>query len=251
MKLALIQLDSAWEMKKINLERAAFFAGKSALENCDVVVFPELFTTGFSMNIPVIAEEGFGETASYLSALARQNSINLIAGFAMKAPGEGRARNMAVIYDRKGRPTATYTKMHSFPLVQENEFFIEGTGAAVFDIDTMPSSVFICYDLRFPELFRDVAGRVQAMFVIANWPSERKEHWEILLKARAIENQCFVIGVNRTGIDGNGIAYSGASRIFDPLGNVICAADDTEEFVTAEFNPAETDLTRSAFPFLP
>jgi predicted amidohydrolase len=250
MKAALIQLDSVWESKRANLERAAFFTGKAAQEKCDVIVFPELFSTGFSMNIPVIAEDGYGDTASNLSSIARDNAINLIAGFAMKAPGDERARNMAVVYDRKGRPDATYTKMHSFPLSQEAERFIEGTESVVFDIDAMPSSVFICYDLRFPELFRDVAGRVQAIFVIANWPSERREHWETLLKARAIENQCFMIGVNRTGIDGNGIRYHGASGIFGPLGNVVCSGDDTEEFITCEFDPGETDRVRSAFPFL-
>jgi predicted amidohydrolase len=250
MKAALIQFDSIWESKKANLEKAASLIEKASLENCDVIVFPELFTTGFSMNIPVIAEDGYGETASYLSALARRNSINLIAGFAMKAPGDERARNMAVVYDRKGRPDATYTKMHSFPLSEEGARFIEGARTVVFKIDAMPCSVFICYDLRFPELFRDVAMRIQTMFVIANWPSERKEHWEILLKARAIENQCFVIGVNRTGIDGNGILYPGASGIFGPLGNVICSGDSREEFITGEFDPGETDRIRSAFPFL-
>ncbi len=250
MKTALIQLNSVWESKKANLERAAFFTGKAAQEKCDVIIFPELFSTGFSMNIPVIAEDGYGETASYLSSIARENAINLIAGFAMKTPGEERARNMAVVYDRKGRPDATYTKTHSFPLSQEVERFIEGTERVVFNIDAMPSSVFICYDLRFPELFRDVAGRVKAIFVIANWPSKRKDHWETLLKARAIENQCFVIGVNRTGVDGNGIVYPGASRIFGPFGNTVCSGDDTEEFITCEFDPVETDRVRSAFPFL-
>jgi len=250
MKAALVQLDSVWESKRANLERAAFFAGKAAQEKCDVVVLPELFSTGFSMNIPVIAEDGYGETASYLSSIARDNCINLIAGFAIKAPGDERARNMGVVYDRKGRPDATYTKRHSFPLSREAEQFIEGTESVVFHIDEMPSSLFICYDLRFPEDFRDVAGRVQAIFVIANWPSERKEHWETLLKARAIENQCFVIGVNRTGLDGNGIRYPGASGVFGPLGNVVCSGNDTEEFITCEFDPGETDRVRSALPFL-
>ena len=250
MKTALIQFDSVWESKRANLERAASFTGKAAQEKCDLVVFPELFSTGFSMNIPVIAEDGYGNTALYLSSIARDHSINLIAGFAMKAPGDERARNMAIVYDRKGRPDATYTKMHSFPLSLEVERFIEGTESVVFDIDAMPSSVFICHDLRFPELFRNVAGRVQAIFVIANWPSERKEHWETLLKARAIENQCFVIGVNRTGLDGNGIRYPGASGIFGPLGNIVCSGDATEEFITCEFDPGETDRVRSAFPFL-
>ncbi|MBF0559527.1 MAG: carbon-nitrogen family hydrolase [Nitrospirae bacterium] len=250
MKVALIQLDSVWESKKENFEKAAVYTEKAAAEKCDVIVFPELFATGFSMNIQVVAENGYGETASFLSALARRNSINLIAGLAMKPPGDGRVRNMAVVFDRKGRPDATYTKMHSFPLSEETEKFVEGPGTVVFNIDAMPSSVFICYDLRFPELFRDVAPRVQAIFVIANWPSERKEQWETLLRARAIENQCFVIGVNRTGIDGNGIGYPGSSGIFGPAGNIICTGNATEEFISGKFDPYETDRLRDAFPFL-
>lgn len=250
MKVALIQFDAVWEAKKTNLERAASFVERAADENCDVAVFPEMFATGFSMNIPVIADEGYGETLSALSSAAGKNGVNLIAGFAMKAPAEDLARNMAVIYDRKGRPDATYTKIHSFPLSEESRHFIEGGETVIFDIDAMPSTVFICYDLRFPELFREVAARVQAVFVIANWPAERKEHWETLLKARAIENQCFVIGVNRTGVDGNGISYPGASLVIDPAGNVICSGGDTEEFITCEFDPSETDRVRTAFPFL-
>ena len=93
--------------------------------------------------------------------------------------------------------------------------------------------MFICYDLRFPEVFRRVAKDVQAIFIIANWPSERKEHWRTLLKARAIENQCFVIGVNRTGKDGNGISYPGSSAIFGPLGNEMCCGSDNIECIPA------------------
>ncbi len=114
----------------------------------------------------------------------------------------------------------------------------------------MLSSIFICYDLRFPEVFRNVAKEVHAIFVIANWPAIRKEHWETLLKARAIENQCFVIGVNRTGKDGNGIYYSGASHIFDPSGNDICSDSESDEFLIGKFNPEEVIKIRSKFPFL-
>jgi len=250
MKAALIQFNNVWESKRVNLDRAALLVERAAIEKCDVVVFPELFATGFSMNIPVVADEGYGETLSSLSSIAKKHAVNVIAGFAMKAPAENLARNMAVVFDRKGRPDATYTKMHSFPLSEEGQHFMEGAETVVFDIDAMSSTVFICYDLRFPELFREVAARVKAMFVIANWPSERKEHWEILLKARAIENQCFVIGVNRIGRDGNGILYPGASRIIDPNGNVICSGSDMEEFITGEFDPSEADRVRAALPFL-
>ena len=250
MKIALIQLDTVWESKETNFERAEAFVQRAAGEKCDVIVFPELFSTGFSMNIASVAEEGYGKTAMTLSQMARKYGIHLLAGLAMKAPGDGKARNMAVVYNRKGLPNATYTKIYPFSYAGEQDYYEAGTRTVVFELDGMPSSVFICYDLRFPEAFRNVAREVQAIFVIANWASARKAHWELLLQARAIENQCFVIGVNRTGADGNGIEYPGASRIFGPSGNLVCAGNETDEYVTGEFDPGEVKEVRARFPFL-
>jgi len=250
MKIALIQLNIAWESRKINYEKAESFTKKAAGQNCDIIVFPEMFNTGFSMNLSIIADEGIGETTSVLSELSKKYNINLIAGFPIKAPVEEKGRNMAVIYDRKGMLIATYTKMHLFSPAGEDKYYIAGNYTVVFSIDGMPASIFICCDLRFPEIFRSVAEDVQAIFVIANWPAERKGHWETLLKARAIENQCFIIGVNRIGIDGNGINYPGASHIIDPSGNDICSGSEIDEFLVCEFNPSEVGNIRSKFPFL-
>ncbi|MBZ0157037.1 MAG: carbon-nitrogen family hydrolase [Alphaproteobacteria bacterium] len=250
MKIALIQMNSVWEDKRENLEKAAHFTRKASEEGCDLIVFPEMFSTGFSMNLPVVAEEGYGETPSFLSRIAKAYSINLIAGFAMVAPGDTLARNMAVVFTRQGQPTATYTKLHPFCLAGEDRHFIPGEAPSVFDIEGMPSSVFICYDLRFPEIFRMVAKEVHALFVIANWPDSRRDHWETLLKARAIENQCFVIGVNRTGTDGNRLRYPGASAIFGPAGNLILSGNETEEFLAGEIDPSDVTALRTAYPFL-
>lgn len=250
MKIALVQLNIVWESKKANIEKAEYFIKQAVLDKCDLVVFPEMFSTGFSMNISIVAEEGYGETASALSGLAKQYGINLIAGFAIKAPVEEKARNMAFAYDRKGMLIATYTKMHPFSFADEDKYYVGGSGTVTFEIEGMSSSIFICYDLRFPEVFRSVAREVQAMFVIANWPTARKEHWETLLKARAIENQCFVIGVNRTGTGGNGINYPGASHIFSPSGDSICNGNEIDEYMTCLINPDEVLEIRSKFPFL-
>lgn len=250
MKIALIQLDIAWESKKANLEKAEAFAQRASLEKCDAIVFPEMFNTGFSMNVSVIAEDGYGETAMALAGIAKRYNINLIAGFPIKTPKEEKGRNMAFVYDRKGTLTATFTKMHPFSFAEEDKYYVPGENTVTFDIDGMSSSIFICYDLRFPEVFRRVSKDVQTIFVLANWPTARKEHWETLLRARAIENQCYIIGVNRTGTGGNGIQYPGASHIFDPSGNDICAGDETEEFLTCEFNPDDVIAIRSKFPFL-
>jgi omega-amidase len=249
-KVALIQLDIAWEDRKRNYEKAEFFAKRAADEKYDIIVFPEMFNTGFSMNLTAVADEGIGETTSVLSGIAKKNKINLIAGFPIKSPAEEKGRNLAVVYDRAGMLVATYTKMHPFCLSGEDRYYVSGEHVTTFVIDGVPASVFICYDLRFPEVFRKIAKQVKVIFVIANWPASRIIHWETLLKARAIENQCFMIGVNRTGTDENGITYSGASLVCGPQGHLICKGNDSDEYVVCEFDAAEVDKVRTECPFL-
>lgn len=250
MKIALVQINPEWESKYANFEKARAFTKTASEMKCDVIVFPEMFSTGFSMNVAAIAEDGLAETASFLSGIAKEYSINLIAGFPIKTPMEEKGRNMAFVYDRKGKLNATYTKMHPFSFADEDKHYIAGEHVSVFDLDGIPVSVFICYDLRFPEVFRKVAKDVHAIFVLANWPSSRRDQWETLLKARAIENQCFVLGVNRTGTDGNGIIYAGASQVFGPSGVNICSGGEAEELTVCYFDPEEVNKTRSEFPFL-
>lgn len=250
MKIALAQLDIEWESKAANLRKAESFIRKASQKSCDIVVFPEMFSTGFSMNIPSVAEDAGGEAALALSSMAKEYSLNIIAGISFKELTEKKARNSAIICDRQGRLIARFTKLHPFSYVKEDEYYLPGSNVVTFRIEGIQASVFICYDLRFPEVFRMVAKEVQVVFVIANWPTARKNHWETLLKARAIENQCFVIGVNRTGEDGNGLRYAGASHIFDPTGNSICSGGEKEELLIGEIDPDEVVKVRSEFPFL-
>jgi len=250
MKIALIQMDIAWESKKANYARAETFFKKAARESCDIIVFPEMFNTGFSMNISAVTEDEGGETSQVLSELAKKYGLNVIAGFAARKPGRKKLRNLAVAFDKKGSVIASYAKMHPFSLAKEDKYFSSGNTRVIFHIEEMTASVCIYYDLRFPEIFRDIAKSVQAIFVLANWPGSRKDHWETLLKARAIENQCFVIGVNRTGKDGNGIRYAGASHVYSPLGKDICAGGPGEQFIACEIDPETVTKVRSRFPFL-
>jgi predicted amidohydrolase len=249
MKVALIQLDIAWENKQANFEKTEGIIKEAARRGCDVAVLPEMFSTGFSMNVKGIAEDEDGPTSSFLSGVAKKYSINVIGGFTAQGKGP-MGKNVAHAYGRDGGLLASYSKMHPFCLAGEHEHYEAGGGPVVFSLDGMPSSVFICYDLRFPEAMRAVAREVNAVFVIANWPSERVEHWRTLLKARAIENQFFVVGLNRTGTDANGIGYPGASGVFSPDGQEICAGADTEKLVVCEFDPREAERLRSDFPFL-
>jgi predicted amidohydrolase len=250
MKIALIQLNITAEAKQTNYERAESFIKKAAQEACDVAVLPELFSTGFPKNIVAIADEEEGETASVLSKLAKGYNMNLIAGFTEKAIGSEKAKNVAAVYNREGGLIAKYTKIHPFSFTKEDRYFTSGDRLVTFEVEGIPSGIFICYDLRFPEIFRSIAKDVHLIFIIANWPTARKEHWETLLKARAIENQCFVIGVNRTGTDHQGLHFPGASHIFDPFGEDICIGDETAELVMAKIDVAQVIKVRSDFPFL-
>lgn len=249
MKVALVQMDIAWEDREKNLVRAADFIRAAGEQGCDVAVLPEMFSTGFSMNLGKTVEDTKGPTASFLSDSAMRHSIYVIGGFAAKGTG-AKGRNIALACGRDGAVLAAYAKMHPFCLAGEHEHFEAGSAQAVFELDGVPSSVFICYDLRFPESMRPVARKVLAVFVIANWPSERIGHWDALLKARAIENQCFAVGVNRTGRDANGLVYPGGSVIFGPQGEQVCKAGELEELTICAIDPSRAEIVREKFPFL-
>jgi predicted amidohydrolase len=248
MKIALIQLDIRWEDKKTNCLNAERLLGNAAELGSDIAVLPEMFNTGFSMEVASIAEDEDGETARFLSGTARKYGINLVAGFPARSSVGEKGRNVAHAYDREGVLLATYTKIHPFSFSGEDRFYEAGRDTVTFNLDGMACSVFICYDLRFPEVFRNVSA--EAVFVIANWPSERIEHWNTLLKARAIENQCFVIGVNRTGKGGNGLYYPGSSRVFGPTGLEVCSGGETDELLVCEIDPGKVGRVRAEFPFL-
>jgi predicted amidohydrolase len=250
MKIALLQLDIIWEAKDINIEKAELYIKKASDNCCDVAVLPEMFNTGFSMNISKIAEDEEGTTHKRLSELAKKYHINIIAGYSIKKEHEDKGRNIAAFYNRKGIKIAEYSKIHPFSYADEDKKYNSGKNPILFEIEGIPASVFICYDLRFPEIFRTVSDKVYLIFVIANWPASRIQHWDILLKARAIENQCFIIGVNRIGFDGNRIYYNGHSQIISPWGDAIVMADETAEYIDSEIDIDLVKEIREKYPFL-
>lgn len=250
MKIALLQMDVKWESPADNLSRAGRIIAEARAAEADLVVLPEMSTTGFTMDLKAVGREENARAHPALSAMASEHGINIVAGYADIGPGEVRGRNLAAAYDRRGQQVALYTKVHPFQLLEEGKHYIAGDGPVVFPLDGVPTSVFICYDLRFPELMRKVARDAHLMLFLANWPSSRAAHWEALLKARAIENQCFVAGVNRVGTDGNGISYSGGSLAYGPMGVLIARGGDREEIVLCEIDPADVRRVRAEFPFL-
>ncbi len=248
MKIASIQLDIVWEDKRQNFEQASVFVKRAKKDECDLVVFPEMFTSGFSMNLEVVAEPTNTETTQFLCQLAKQYQINLIAGFVEK--NDDRIENIALFVHRDGQVKARYIKNYPFSHAGEDKYYSSGDQQVVFDLEDSRASMFICYDLRFPELFRIVAKQVEIIFVIANWPVTRQEHWEVLLKARAIENQCFVVGVNRIGRDGNDLEYGGGSHVFDPSGKDLSRGDEDQEYIVTQIDVSQVGRLRRDLPFL-
>jgi predicted amidohydrolase len=248
MKIALMQMNIIWEDKRINLKKAEELLQKASGEGCDLAVFPEMFATGFSMNHSEIAESLDGPVLKKLKTLAIEMNISIMAGVAVAL--DKRYENCAFVISRKGEITSRYTKNYLFSYSDEDQNYESGTDQVIFKIDGVPSTVFICYDLRFPELFRTVAKSVSFIFVIANWPESRIDQWDALIKARAIENQCFVIAVNRTGKDGCGLEYNGHSMAIDPMGEKIEPLVKRDEWVVVEIDEKETDFVRERFPFL-
>ena len=240
MKIGMIQLNSVWHDKEANYKHAENLINKAASESCEIVILPEMFNTGFSMAIEKIGEELFGQTSQFTA---------VIAGYPVVG-SEGKGLNAAIVVDETGVIIATYYKMFLFSYAKEHLYYDSGQSPIVFNIRGAKASVFICYDLRFPEIFSKVARKVECIFVIANWPAERIDHWNSLLKARAIENQCIVIGVNRIGYDGNDLSYPGNSRAFSPSGQNICAGNAKDELIIADIDLSEVTKMRSDFPFL-
>jgi predicted amidohydrolase len=238
-------MDILWHERALNLKKAESLIKNASLKGSDIAVLPEMFDTGFSISAPL--ERDDGETMGFLSRTSRLYKIAIVAGSAVLT--DGGAKNMAFVFSKTGRCIARYSKLYPFSYAGEHRHFSRGDSPLVFRLGSLRASVFICYDLRFPEAMRQVAKKVQSMFFIANWPASRIEHWDTLLRARAIENQCFVIGVNRKGIDGNGIIYNGGSAVFDPLGNRV-PLKGKGQLLIADIEPKEVGIVRKKFPFL-
>jgi len=248
MKIASIQLNIVWQNRQENLHRAEKFIQQAKMDACDLVVLPEMFNSGFSMNSAAVAERPDGLSSQKLSKLAKKHHINIIAGLTQIK--DNLASNIALVINRQGIIKAKYIKNYPYSHAGEDKSYMTGNQQVVFELDEVKASIFICYDLRFPELFRNVAKQVQVIFVIASWPETRQDHWQTLLKARAIENQCFVVGVNRIGKDGNGLNYIGGSQVFDPSGVNLSRGGKEQEYLVTELELSKVNIIRQELPFL-
>ena len=250
MKVLGLQWDIAWEDKAVNFEKVRRLLDRAAPERDCLVVLPEMFATGFSMNVARTAEHYGGETEQFLSSLARERGIYVAGGAAMLGK-QGRPRNKALILGPTGELLGFYAKMRPFTPGGEAEHYEPGQRAMTFRWAEFTVAPFICYDLRFPELFRQVAAthRPELFLVIANWPEKRTAHWVRLLQARAIENQAYVIGVNRVGQDPF-YTYSGRSLILDYNGDILADAGQDEAAISATLDLESLRKYRRGLPFL-
>ncbi|MFG0293004.1 MAG: nitrilase-related carbon-nitrogen hydrolase [Phycisphaerales bacterium JB050] len=257
MRAHLLQMNLAWEDRQANFRKVEAMLDSAEIVPGDLVVLPELFDSGFSLHVDQTADDppvGHGETRAFLESLARERRVLIHGSWTALAPDGERGLNIAALFGVDGRMHYRYAKIHPFTFGREGERFDGGRDVVCVDLkdagasESLKATPAICYDLRFPELFRaGLEQGAEAYIIGANWPEARQMHWRTLSIARAIENQAWVLGVNRVGKDPH-LGYAGGSMIINPKGEVIAEGDDSERVISAPISRSETDHWRETFP---
>jgi omega-amidase len=252
-----IQTNLHWENKTANLQMLEQKIN-SIKEKTEIVVLPEMFTTGFSMQPEKLAETMDGETVQWMNRIAGQKKIILTGSIIIEEKGNYFNR---LIWMLPNGQYGIYDKRHRFAYAGEDEQFSAGTKRLIASVKGWKINLLVCYDLRFPVWARQapplsdrraVGGEAEydVLIYVANWPDRRVHAWKTLLQARAIENQCFVVGVNRVGDDGNNIHYSGESMFVDPMGEVLYIKKEEEDIFTITLDKDHLNSVRESLPFL-
>lgn len=244
----MIQSQLAWDDRNTNL--SMFEEKIRGIERTQLVILPEMFSTGFSMNPAKLAEKMDGETVAWMKRIAGEKKIILTGSVIIE--DEGNYYNRLIWMLPNGQ-SGYYDKRHLFAFAEEDKHYAAGNKRFIASVNGWKINLNVCYDLRFPVWARqspETDGFEYDMLVyVANWPEKRSTAWKTLLRARAIENQCYVIGVNRVGEDGKNIHYSGDSRVIDPLGEIIYQKTDGEDVFTVTLDKKDLDEARERFPF--
>ena len=223
---------------------------KSIDQKTEVVVLPEMFSTGFSMKPTELAEPMDGETVEWMKRVSNENGIVLTGSIIIEE--EGKFYNRLIWMLPNGQ-YGQYDKRHLFAYGEEDKHYSPGNKRLIASVKGWKINLLVCYDLRFPVWARQqstAAGpEYDVLIYVANWPERRSHAWKTLLCARAIENQCYVIGVNRVGSDGNNIYHSGNSLVIDPLGQVLYHMADEEDIFTIPLQKEKLEEARTKFPF--
>lgn len=247
--VTIIQTNLHWEDKAANMAMLEEKI-KGIKEKTEVVVLPEMFTTGFSMNPGPLAETMSGETVQWMKRIAAERKIILTGSVIIKEEDNYYNR---LIWMLPNGQYGVYDKRHRFAYAGEDQEFSPGSRRLIASANGWKINVLICYDLRFPVWSRQQSTEegleYDLLIYVANWPERRVHAWKTLLQARAIENQCYVIGVNRVGDDGNGIHHSGESMIVDPLGEVLYTKKEEEDIFTITLKKSSLDDVRQKLPF--
>jgi len=245
-----IQTNLFWEDKAANLHLLQQKI-ESLTEPTEIVVLPEMFSTGFSMNVDELAETMDGETVQWMQRVSRENGIVLTGSIIIEEGGKYFNR---LIWMLPNGQSGHYDKRHLFAYGEEDRHYTAGSKRLIASVKGWKINVQVCYDLRFPVWARQQPKNRDAeydvLIYVANWPEKRSHAWKTLLCARAIENQCYVVGVNRVGSDGNKIYHSGNTLVIDPLGQVLYHMADEEDINTITLTKEKLEEVRTRFPFL-
>jgi len=246
LSITTIQADLHWEDKEQNLKMFEKHI-ESIQESTDLIILPEMFSTGFSMRADDLAENMDGNTVQWMKNIASRRNTAITGSIIIKDDGHYFNR---LIWAEPNGIVKHYDKRHLFGMGDENKFYSAGQSKLIVEYLGWKINLNICYDLRFPVWLRNSkVDPFDVLVFVANWPEKRIEHWDTLLKARAIENQCYVVGVNRTGMDGNSIHHVGNTSVIHPFGNILNSSTDVEHN-TIILSKHELELNRRQFPFL-
>jgi predicted amidohydrolase len=248
MKIAGLQHDVVWEDGPATRARLEPQLAAAAGAGARLIVLTEMFPTGFSVEPERVAEPEDGPTTEWLRRRADELDVWLAGSVPIRPGDGGRPVNRFLLAGPDGQ-LFHYDKIHPFSYSGEHEHYAAGTRRITVTVDDVRITPFVCYDLRFADEFWAEAPGTDCYVVVANWPASRRTHWQALLVARAIENQAYVVGVNRVG-EGGGLRYAGDSRIVDPLGEILAAGAGGETILLADVDPAVVTETRKRYPFL-
>lgn len=248
MKIAICQMEIIQGDQNANRATAERMITEAANNSAEVVVLPEMWTSGYDFaHLDEHKEPLEGPTYEFLSEIARKHNVWVVGGSHPVGFPEG-VRNTSLTFDQNGELQNTYSKVHLIGLMAEDQYLVSGTDCNVFDIDGHSAAVEICYDIRFPELARTYAvNGAKILFIPAEWPIQREDHWVTLLRARAIENQMFVVGANTAGKNENDV-FNGHSMIIDPWGKTIAEAGSEP---TIMYSDVDLDLVNSVREKMP
>jgi predicted amidohydrolase len=248
MRIAAVQHDIVWEDRDANFERLAPQVRRAVGAGAELVLLTETFSTGFSMT-PGIGEPEGGRSAQFLTAQAEEHGV-WVGGSCPEIAEDGQLPYNSFVLAGPDGTTHRYRKLNPFTHGGERERFRAGTEPITVQIGDLRVTPFICYDLRFADVFWEAGPGTDVFLVPANWPAARRNHWRTLLEARAIENQAYVVGCNRVGTGGDGIEHVGDSRIVSPMGELLATAAAVETIVLADVDADEVRATRDRLRFL-